>query len=200
MPPPNKMSQADFDRLLQWFGPDRDASAKKYLETHGNLSRYFRFNYCDCPEDLADEVMNRVARRTPPLWPGRSHADVLLGFARNVLKEYVRKREIFVDGFGPGEEMSEIGRVDFEARAAEEKEIRAKCIDTCLSKLPEGDHQLLLEYYKYDLGAKCAHRKTMAEARGITLNALRLKASRMKSDLGDCVKLCCQPGGLVRVQ
>jgi hypothetical protein len=57
-----EMSQDDFYRLLQWFGPDRDASAKKYLEAHGNLTRYFRFNYCECPEDLADEVMNRAWR------------------------------------------------------------------------------------------------------------------------------------------
>jgi DNA-directed RNA polymerase specialized sigma24 family protein len=193
------MSQEDFDRLLQWFGPDRDASARKYLEAHGKLSRYFRFNYCDCPEDLADEVMNRVARKTPPLWQGRSHTDVLLGFAHYVLKEYMRRSACFVDGLGPGEGMNETRRGDFEASAAEEKEIRAKCIDTCLAKLPEGDHQLLLEYHKYERGAKSAHRKAMAEARGITLNALRLKASRLKADLGDCVRRCCQPSVVVRV-
>jgi DNA-directed RNA polymerase specialized sigma24 family protein len=194
-----EMSQDDFYRLLQWFGPDRDASAKKYLEAHGNLTRYFRFNYCECPEDLADEVMNRVARRPPPLWRGRSHTDVLLGFARYVHLEYLRGREFFVDTPDQGEEIPEAAPTDFET-GAEEKERRSRCLDICLAKRPEGDIELLLEYHRYEPGAKSVHRRAMAEARGITLNALRLRASRLKSGVGDCVTLCCQPGGLVRMQ
>jgi DNA-directed RNA polymerase specialized sigma24 family protein len=200
MPKQGGMSQDDFYRLLQWFGPDRDASAKKYLEAHGNLTRYFRFNYCECPEDLADEVMNRVASKLPPLWEGRSHTDVLLGFARFVLLEYLRAREVFVDSPGRGDEILEAGPTHFEAGAADEKERRSRCFDICLAKLPEGDIQLLVNYHRYERGGKSVHRKAMAEARGMTLNALRLRASRLKSAVGDCVKLCCQPGGLVRMQ
>jgi DNA-directed RNA polymerase specialized sigma24 family protein len=195
-----EMSQDDFYRLLQWFGPDRDASAKKYLEAHGNLTRYFRFNYCECPEDLADEVMNRVASKLPPLWQGRSHTDVLLGFARFVLLEYLRAREVFVDSPSQGEEVFGADPTGIEASAAEEKERRSRCFDSCLAKLPEGDIQLLVNYHRYELEAKSVYRRAMAEERGITLNALRLRACRLKSAVGDCVRLCCQPGGLVRMQ
>src|ERR1022692_3766041 len=59
------MSSEDFERLLQWLGPDRDVSSKKYVELHANLSRWFYFQGCHWPEDLADEVWNRIAKKLP---------------------------------------------------------------------------------------------------------------------------------------
>jgi hypothetical protein len=60
-----EMSPEDFEQLLQWLGPDRDLSAKKYVELHAHLSRWFYFQGCRWPEDLADEVWNRIAKKLP---------------------------------------------------------------------------------------------------------------------------------------
>jgi hypothetical protein len=185
------MSKEEFDRLLEWFGPDRDTSAEKYVEAHARLTRLFHFDGCNRPEDLADEVMNRVARRSPP--PYSDHIAVLLGFARFVRLEYRVEKMRFVQGLDPGEEPSGADETAL-------KETRARCVDSCLESLPEDDRQLLREYYEYEPGAKIQRRKAMAEARHTTLNALRLKACRLKSVVAPCVKRCFQSDGITGVQ
>jgi hypothetical protein len=196
MPRRTEISQEDFDRLLDWFGfgPDRNAAAKLYLATHGNLTAFFRYHYCSLPEDMADETMNRVAKKLPPLNEGCNQIHVLLGFARNVLREW---RDY--DVISGAEELSgdEPAPAD-EAPGADEAEIRAACLGKCMSALPEGD--LLLEYHNYEADGKIAHRKAMAEARRCSLNSLRLKVSRLKSDVAKCVRRCCQSSVLTQVQ
>jgi hypothetical protein len=188
------MSQGDFDQLLQWFGPDRDISAKKYLETHERLTRLFHIKGCNRPEDLADEVMDRVAKKLPSLrTPDPDHIAVLLGFARNVLHEYWRER-------APFEEMSDLSKEPSGTNETALKEMRALCLENCLGKLGDNNRYLLLEYYQYETGGKIRHRKAMAEVRDTTLNALRLKACRLKSVVTDCVKRCFQSGGMTGVR
>jgi hypothetical protein len=182
------LSQDDFDRLLKWFGPDRDVSAKRYLETHERLARLFHFKGCNCPEDLADEVMDRVAKKLPLVGIKSSdHIAVLLGYARNVLREYWREEVSF------GEE-SGLSQDSLVVDETAHKEARSRCLDSCLGRLSEDDRWTLLEYYKYEPGKKIEHRKTMAERRQTTLNALRLKACRLKFVVADCVKRCFQVG------
>lgn len=188
------MSQDDFDRLLQWFGPDRGISGKKYLETHEKLTRLFHFNGCNRPEDLADEVMNRVAKKPPSLSnPNGGHVAVLIGFARKVLHEYWREKALFEELSDRCEERSSTDETTL-------KEIMDLCLENCLGRLGDNNKHLLLEYHQYGLGEKVKHRKAMAEDRRTTLNALRLKACRLKSEVGDCVKRCSQSGGTTRVQ
>jgi hypothetical protein len=193
------MSPEDFERLLRWFGPDRDAAAREYSVAHEKLTRFFRFNYCNCPEDLADEVMNRVARKHPDLWEGRIHIAVLLGFARYVLKEYEWKRDMFVD-VASVDTNAEVSQAGSSLNRNEEDEIRSGCIDSCLARLPRDDKELLLEYHRYEGAAKISRRVAMAQERGMTLNSLRLKVCRLKSVLAECVRLCCQSGGTAKVQ
>ena len=61
----SNISRDDFDRLLLWFRPNRDVSAKNYVKTHERLTGPFHFKGCNRPEDLADEVTDRVAKRLP---------------------------------------------------------------------------------------------------------------------------------------
>jgi hypothetical protein len=194
----SNMSQDDFDRLLQWFGPDRDISAKKYLGAHERLTRLFQLRGCNGPEDLADQVMDRVAKRLDHASPYSGIPDsdriaVLLGFGRHVLQEYWRKRELFGEEFDPDEEPLCVDETVL-------KETRARCLDSCLGTLPEDDRRLLLQYHEYEPHGKIEHRKAMAEERRTTLNALRLKACRLKSVVADCVKRCCQSEGMTGVQ
>jgi hypothetical protein len=119
---------------------------------------------------------------------------VLLGFARNVLKEYRDDDEL-----SRAEEISgsELGPIMTTSRV-DQTEIRDRCLAKCLMELPE--QGFLLEYHSYEAGGKVVHRKAMAEKRRWTLNALRLKASRLKSAVEECVKRCCQSGGAIMVQ
>jgi hypothetical protein len=193
MSDPN-MSQDDFDRLLRWFGPDRGISGKKYLETHERLTRLFHFNGCNRPEDLADEVMNRVAKKPPSLEnPNSDHIAVLLGFGRNVLHEYWRERAFIDEACDLSEEPSGTDETAI-------KELWALGLEICLGRLGDNNRVFLLEYYHYEPGGKISHRRTMAEVRHTTLNALRLKACRLKSVVADCLRRGLQSGDMTGVQ
>jgi hypothetical protein len=220
------LSPEDFERLLQWLGPDHDLSAKKYTELHGHLSRWFYFQGCRWSEDLADEVWNRIAKklvRVMTLDKDKEFAEVrlfdlmtklaivqgkadqeqieldklhlqkhplpiLLGYARNVLREYRSEIIRFDEKHDPNEEVARVNDTGVE--------VRALCLELCLQRLDDDDRQLLQEYHKYEPGRKIEHRKAMANARQSTLNAIRLKVSRLMSNLRNCVKGCCRSRGL----
>ena len=52
-----------FGSLLFQLDQDRDRAAAKYEEIHLKLVKFFEWNYCTRPEDLADETLNRIAQK-----------------------------------------------------------------------------------------------------------------------------------------
>src|SRR5215207_10640441 len=57
------LSASAFDRLLRWLGEDADSDGRRYLEARRRLVAYFDRKNCPAPDELADETLNRVARR-----------------------------------------------------------------------------------------------------------------------------------------
>ena len=55
--------KAAFDRLLAWLDEGTESRGERYLEIRERLVDYFGRRDCLFPEDLADETLNRVARR-----------------------------------------------------------------------------------------------------------------------------------------
>jgi hypothetical protein len=138
--------------------------------------------------------MDRIARKLPSF--GTSSQDqiaICLGFARNVLHEHWRDEDVFYEGH----DLNEYPSGENENAL---NEMRALCLENCLGRLGDDNKQLILKYHEYEPGGKIGHRKMMAEARHISLNALRLKACRLKSELTPCLKNCIQFGGMTKVQ
>jgi hypothetical protein len=203
------MSPEDFERLLQWLGSHRDVSNENYVRYHAHLSRWFYLQGCRRPEDLADEVWNRImkslrnqpegltdlfTKRPSTATPAsKDPVPVLLGYSRNVLLEYWREEKRIDHEHDLGDDVSG-------GENTPSSEMRTLCLELCLKKLNDDDGQLLREYHKYEPGRKVEHRKAMAEARQSTLNALRLKVSRLMSNVRNCVKGCCRSRGLGEVQ
>jgi hypothetical protein len=50
----------------------------------------------------------------------------------------------------------------------------------------------VLEYYRGEKKAKIDHRKKLAEKYEIALNALRIRAHRIRAQLYECVKDCLE--------
>jgi hypothetical protein len=48
----------------------------------------------------------------------------------------------------------------------------------------------VLQYYQEEKRAKIEHRKRLAERLGIELNALRIRAYRIRAELYECIRLC----------
>jgi len=56
------LTHSAFLKLIRWLD-DNDDSGHRYLEIRRRLVVYFDRKNCQAPEDLADETLDRVARR-----------------------------------------------------------------------------------------------------------------------------------------
>src|ERR1044071_8537686 len=61
------IDEEDFERLLGLLAPDRDAAAERFVTVWRGLVKMFASRRCHEAEDLADETMFRVARKTRTL-------------------------------------------------------------------------------------------------------------------------------------
>jgi hypothetical protein len=57
------LSPTAFQEFLTWLGGRVDSGGERYVEMRRRLEDYFARKRCATPSDLADDVLNRVARR-----------------------------------------------------------------------------------------------------------------------------------------
>src|SRR5687768_6794611 len=57
------LTQNSFRKLLIWLDEGKDSGGHSYLEIRLRLVQYFDRKNCASPDELADETLNRVARR-----------------------------------------------------------------------------------------------------------------------------------------
>ena len=182
MPQEWVLTQEDFDRLLAWLDPDRERAGRKYEEIRLRLMKLFASRGCGETDLLADEAINRVARRLPELldtYVG-DPASYFCGVAHRVHLEYLRRKP-------PAPPPP--------ARPAEEVEREYACLESCMAGLAADSRELVLQYYTEEKQARIEHRKELARRLGINLNALRIRAFRIRAALQQCVEDCLKKGG-----
>jgi hypothetical protein len=59
-----------------------------------------------------------------------------------------------------------------------------------LGQLSRQERDLALEFYKQEKAEKIENKKRMAEAMGITIGTLRVRAYRVRKRLEDCITNC----------
>ena len=172
--------------LLAILDPDRERAAERYEEIRKQLIRRFEGLGSTSPEELADLTLDRFAHRLTQGFVPENPGGFLYGIAANVFKEWRRKvisQEVQIDlHAGPNaEEPTDL---------AEEEETgrRTQCLRRCLGRLPNDQRGLVLAYYHGDdrIGA----RHQLAGQLGLTPNALRIRAHRVRRQLEDCIKRC----------
>ena len=172
------LSQESFDGLLKWLSPNRDQAGQIYEEIRQRLIRIFTSRGCSEAEDLADETMNRVARKLPEI--GETYcgepARYFYAVANNVHLEFLR-RKTFTEFPIVADDSSEV-------------EARFRCLEKCLNTLNAENRELVIQYYQDDKQAKIDHRKLIAKRLGIARNALRIRACRIRASLLKCVEEC----------
>ncbi len=169
-----------FDRLLGWLHPDREEGARTYEQIRRKLIKVFTSRGCRCPEELADETIDRVTGKVEQIL-GDYQGDPALyfyGVARNVLREYNKVRTLRQTPLAPAESDSVQPELD--------------CLEECMEHLLPRNRELLVEYYQEDKQAKIDHRKELASRHGIDMNALRIRMHRIRSVLGDCTTACLE--------
>jgi DNA-directed RNA polymerase specialized sigma24 family protein len=176
------LTQEDFDRLLVWLdGESREEAGRKYEEIRRRLIKIFSCRGCAEADLLADETINRVTKKLPEIereWTG-DPALYFYGVAQRVHLEYLRKR--------PHETTVQTPVAPPPVEGVEEE---YECLERCIQQLTQPKRELVLQYYREERQAKIDHRKHLADQLGIALNALRIRAHRIRLTLQQCVLDC----------
>jgi hypothetical protein len=175
----------EFEKLLRWLDDDRDVAGEKYVTLRSRLMRIFVVRGCGDTERLADEVMNRVAVRIDKLVAAYDvPAKCLQGFAENVYKEYrrVHREESLSEDLAQSRLSDE--------RDQEALEQQDECLTRCISELSRLESDLFRRYFQEDRHVRIRARKKLGAELGLTANAIRIKAFRIRRQLRHCMELC----------
>jgi DNA-directed RNA polymerase specialized sigma24 family protein len=172
-----------FAALLARLAADGgDASA--YESLRRRLIQFFRLHVPAEADDLADVVLDRLARRIHEGLDVASVPSFALGIARMVLHE-ARARSV-------RRHLAEADPTlvpdDAAGDAAEDLEHELAALRACLDAAGTAARELILTYYGGDGAARIATRKRLADACAISLNALRNRALRLRDALEECVR------------
>lgn len=177
----------EFEALLAQLAPDdREKAGETYEMIRRKLIRLYEWRGCDGAEDLADETINRVARRLAEGVALKSNDPYgyFCGVAHLVYKEVLRRasRERRV------RDSSEWSPPIYFPEEEEPSDRRLDCLRCCLAKVPQNQRALLLGYHQGDNNIR--NRKALADKLGIPLNALRIRVHRTRRKVEACVHGC----------
>jgi len=169
------LTQEALDALLAWLDSDREEAGEKYALIQLRLIRFFASRCCLDAEDQTDKVINVVARKVNELanYEG-DKALYFLGVAKLKYLEYRREsrpREIPAPPDPSNDTEEEHGR-----------------LDECMEALSSDDRWLVLSYHQGEKQAKINNRKRLARQLDITMNALRIRITRILKQLRRCME------------
>lgn len=190
--PPGKASgltHESFEILLAQLDPDRERAGERYETIRGKLIRLFEWRGCAAPEDLADETINRVARR---MAEGiELHSADPYGYfcavAHLVFKEVLRRasrEHRALDAHGELLLPTALPVVPVE----EPGDRRLDCLRRCLAALQADQRELVLKYHQGD--GNIRNRRALSDELGIPMNALRIRVHRVRRRLEACLDDC----------
>lgn len=188
----NEPTPEEFALLLRWLAPDPERAGEKYEQIRRGLIKIFRCRGSAIPEELADETINRVARKVGEIAAGYmgDPAYYFYGVADKIYLESLRTASAQLRPLPA--EIAEKKTFD------EEIELKYECLEGCLDKLPRLSREIIHIYYGHDRDGrmKIDKRKGLAEQMGIGTSILWLKAHRIRQNLKKCLSQCFQSKGI----
>jgi RNA polymerase sigma factor (sigma-70 family) len=182
------LTQSAFQQLLDWLDGGADSGGERYLEIRRRLVHYFDRKNCASPEELADDTLNRVTRRLEEEGSitGDAPAQYCYIVARYVLLEFLRQRNreqsIIVEPAAPQDASQE----------KREAEQRSEVLQRCIQNLASQDRELIVGYYQGEHRIKIENRRSLASKLGISINALSIRACRIRDKLESCMRKALQ--------
>jgi hypothetical protein len=166
-----KLTPDTFASLLAWLDDGVESNGEGYLEVRRRLASYFDRRNRPAADDLADKTLTRVAITLAQdgAIATRPPARYCFAVAKYVLLEATHS-----------------------AAAAERdaREHRLDCLDHCLQNLKPEQRELIVEYYAESRQVKIQRRRELAVRLGISMNALAIRAWRIREGLMACVRQC----------
>lgn len=179
------LTTESFDALLTQLAPDRERAGELYETIRRKLVRLFEWRGCAAPEDLADETINRVARRLAEGVELRSNDPYgyFCGVAHLVYKEVMRRAAREHRALESGDWPPPSSLTDDEP-----SDQRLDCLRRCLQELPADQRDLVLRYHQGENNIR--NRQALADQLRIPMNALRIRIHRVRRKLETCVHEC----------
>jgi DNA-directed RNA polymerase specialized sigma24 family protein len=75
---------------------------------------------------------------------------------------------------------------------AHKSTLELDCFHGCLNGLPDEQRSLILSYYEGERSGKIENRQELAAELKIPLNALRIRAHRIRRTIEDCIGKCTE--------
>lgn len=176
------LTPEEFDAFLNQLDPDRERAGEIYEMLRRRLVRLFEWRGCAFPEDLADETINRAARRMASGVKPDNVFGYLCGIAHLLHKETLRRSSRQHRALESGEWPPPVSVSDDE----ESSDRRLEDLRHCLAGLDQEQRELVLLYHQGENNIQ--HRKALAKKMGIQMNALRIRVHRVRRKLEDCVQ------------
>jgi hypothetical protein len=174
------ITQEQFDQLLHWLNADREKAAAQYEWIRKRLIKIFVSRGSHKPDELADKTINRVARKLAEIrdtYVGEP-AHYFSSVAGYIFRESLRSEKAPAVMPPPP------------STSSEDEELDYACLEKCLDHLPQSEKDLAIAYYQQEKQAKIDYRKKLAEQMGLAMNALRIRACRIRANLMKCVEVC----------
>jgi DNA-directed RNA polymerase specialized sigma24 family protein len=188
-------TQTAFRQFLDWLDEGVASGGEKYLEMRRRLVFYFDRKNCLASDELADETLSRVAQKLEEKGSitGMSPAHYCYVVAKFVFLENLRQAKRGQSGLNElaQDRLSSGGSLNSKDTEMQSKERLHDCLDSCLAKLSSADRDLILEYYRGEQRAKIERRSQLAARLGLSMNALTIRACRIRYKLEECMKACC---------
>jgi DNA-directed RNA polymerase specialized sigma24 family protein len=165
-----QLDRAALDALLLALSPEREIAGSRYEELRRRLINLFAWERCEAPDDLADEVLNRLARKALEGIAIPNMDRFALGIARFVIQEESRKQR---------NRQAVLRELQTEGTLGASESRRLDAVEICLAALPADRRELIERYYLED-------RNALARSLGISMNALRNRALRIREELFNC--------------
>lgn len=186
------LTKVRLDKLLRSLDPDQERAGERYAKLHRRLVRLFRSRGCLPPEDYADKTLDEVARKIDDGEEIQNIESFSMGVACTISKkcsdnppepidELLPSRQPAVD---PHEEKKQI-------EEREQRDREDQCMQQCLQTLPSAEQELIQKYEAADKD----ERKRMAERLSISLNALTMRAFKIRKKLRECCEECLKRTG-----
>jgi RNA polymerase sigma factor (sigma-70 family) len=184
---PTNFEPEQFEKLLNWLSDDRETAGEKYALIRDRLVRIFYARGSHQADDLADETIDRVAKKIDTIYDSYEGDPALYFYAvaRNVFLESTRapRAAELTDNIYHTEPDDAEAEVENDDRYHE-------CLEKCLQKLDPAQREFIIGYYSDSKRAKVERRKSIAAELGISDKALRIRAFRLRENLRKCITAC----------
>lgn len=197
----DELQKESFEVLLKRLNSDQKLAEEKYLVVRNKLIIFFRTRgYSQMDLELTDKTIDRAARKL--LEQNNSENNEIqnnlsdsyfLSVAHFVLKEHQRsiKPTVAIEDLPANNQLTTKNNQEQNLIEQEQTNLTTSCFNDCLANFPIEQKLLIIEYFSVEM-TKAEQRQSLADKLGININALRVKAHRLRQDLVKCVENCAK--------